>query len=173
MNFWPNPWHIHSSSSTDNRHSQFFDRQHTFTVLRQTTDDLFLCVQCLSVTRQLIHKGTMLTAGVRRSLLYLLLKSETHLTTRDYYSSIVNSRTQISAIFRWNFFEVIRNFDTFTQRFLAGPLMAFSGTLVGKHCPILTQAGSQVTYKNIRREVVLKAMMVVLLPYFSPVGLGL
>ena len=52
------------------------------------------------------------------------------------------------------FFEVILNFETFTQRFLAGPLMAFGGTLVGKQRPILSHPGSQVTYKNIRREIV-------------------
>jgi len=39
---------------------------------RQTTDDLFLCFQCLSETRQFIHKGTVLTAGVRSSLLSLI-----------------------------------------------------------------------------------------------------
>jgi hypothetical protein len=39
--------------------------------------------------------------------------------------------------------------------------MTFDGTLVGKHCPILSRPASQATYKNIRRERVLKVMMVV------------
>ena len=49
-----------------------------------------------------------------------------------------------------------------TQRFLAEPLMAFGGTLAGKQCPMLSHPGSEVTYENIHREMVLKVMRVVL-----------
>jgi len=110
---------------------------------------------------------TLLTAGVRSSLFLLV--------SRDCFIHFLNpkhiwwqriiipvyckvSYTNIRNI-SMEFFEVIRNFDTCTQRFLAGPLMAFGGTLPGKQCPMLSHPGSQVTYKNIRRERVLRVVL--------------